>query len=105
MVNYAVHGPVELCHGERRVAIGDPRQVGLLPSLSVSHPHDAVAGWLELYSAGRASLDEAVSATKLRPALELAPIVAVANLDDAGPLAWWTTAARSRCSPSTRRAC
>ena len=36
MVRYAILGPVELCDGERRVAVGGPRQVALLAFLLVN---------------------------------------------------------------------
>ena len=36
MVRYAILGPIELCDGERRVAVGGPRQVALLALLLVN---------------------------------------------------------------------
>jgi hypothetical protein len=70
----------------------DRRAFDYLPSLGVTRSHDERAAWVKLYPVWRASLNEAVGATELRPASELAQIAGLPRRDgDSGP-PWWAIA-------------
>ncbi|MEA2184046.1 MAG: hypothetical protein QOF69_3231 [Solirubrobacteraceae bacterium] len=68
-----------------------------LPSLGVTRTHDGAAGWVKLQPAWRTALNEALGATKLRSASELARLAGLPNPNpnsnhDTGSrssLPWW----------------
>jgi hypothetical protein len=66
-----------------------------LPSLGVTRAHDGAAGWVKLQPAWRTALNEALGATELRSASELARLAGLPNPNsnhDTGSgssLPWW----------------